>query len=91
MRPINYASNQITKNILRTALPLLAAQLFQLLYNVMDRIFIARIPGVGTAALGGVGLCFPIITMIAAFTNLYGAGGMPLFSIERGKGDDEDE
>ena len=90
MRPINYASNQITKNILRTALPLLAAQLFQLLYNVMDRIFIARIPGVGTAALGGVGLCFPIITMIAAFTNLYGAGGMPLFSIERGKGNDEE-
>ena len=69
---------------------MLVAQLFQLLYNVVDRVFIARIPGVGTAALGGVGLCFPIVTMIAAFTNLYGSGGMPLFSIELGKGDREE-
>ncbi|MBQ9696813.1 MAG: MATE family efflux transporter, partial [Oscillospiraceae bacterium] len=77
MKQVDFESNQITGNILRTALPMLAAQLFQLLYNIVDRIFIARIPGAGTAALGGVGICFPIVTMISAFTNLYGSGGMP--------------
>ncbi len=90
MKQVDYNSNQITKNILWTALPMLVAQLFQLLYNIVDRIFIARIPGVGTAALGGVGLCFPVITMITAFTNLYGSGGMPLFAIRRGMGEDEE-
>lgn len=53
----------------------------------MDRIYIARIPDVGTAALGAVGLCFPIITIILAFSNLFGSGGAPLFSIERGRKD----
>ena len=90
MKQVDFESNQITGNILRTALPMLAAQLFQLLYNIVDRIFIARIPGAGTAALGGVGICFPIVTMISAFTNLYGSGGMPLCAIERGKGEDDE-
>ena len=90
MARVDFSSDRITGNILKTALPLLVAQLFQLLYNIVDRVYIARIPGVGTAALGGVGLCFPIVTLITAFTNLYGAGGMPLFSIELGKGDREE-
>lgn len=63
------------------------AQLLSLLYNIVDRIYIARIPNVGTAALGAVGLCFPIIVIITAFANLFGTGGAPIFSIERGKGD----
>ena len=62
------------------------AQALNLLYNIVDRIYIARIPEVGTAALGAVGLCFPIVILITAFTNMYGSGGSPLFSIARGGG-----
>jgi putative MATE family efflux protein len=57
-----------------------------LLYNIVDRIYIARIPRIGTAALGAVGLCFPIVILITAFTNMFGSGGAPLFSISRGAG-----
>ena len=65
---------------------MLVAQLLSLLYNIVDRIYIARIPDVGTTALGAVGLCFPIIVIITAFSNLFGSGGAPLFSISRGGG-----
>ena len=64
-----------------------AAQALNLLYNIVDRIYIARIPVIGTAALGAVGLCFPIVILITAFTNMFGSGGAPLFSISRGAGD----
>ena len=64
---------------------MLVAQILSLLYKIVDRIYIARIPNVGTAALGAVGLCFPLIVIITAFSNLFGSGGAPLFSIERGK------
>lgn len=66
---------------------MLVAQILSLLYNIVDRIYIARIPEVGTTALGAVGLCFPIIVIITAFSNLFGSGGAPLFSINRGKKD----
>ncbi len=69
---------------------MLVAQILNLLYNIVDRIYIARIPKVGTAALGAVGLCFPIVILITAFTNMYGSGGAPLFSIARGRGDKEE-
>ena len=84
-----YENGKITQNILGVAMPMLVAQLISLLYNVIDRIYIARIPDVGTAALGGVGLCFPITIIITAFSNLFGSGGSPLFSIRRGMGDDK--
>ncbi len=86
MKQIDFADEHITANIFRTAVPLLIAQTFNLLYNIVDRIFIARIPGTGTEALGAVGLCFPLIVIVTAFTNLYGTGGSPLFAIELGKG-----
>ena len=69
---------------------MILAQLLNLLYNVVDRIYIGRIPEVGTTALTGVGLCFPIISLITAFTYLYGNGGAPLCSMERGKGNDKE-
>ena len=59
------------------------------MYNIVDRIYIARIPNVGTAALGAVGLCFPLIVVITAFSNLFGSGGAPLFSIYRGKNESQ--
>ncbi len=87
MKQIDFEHGTITNNILNAALPMLVAQILNLLYNIVDRIYIARIPNVGTTALGAVGLCFPIIVIITAFSNLFGGGGAPLFSISRGKGD----
>ena len=60
---------------------MLVAQILSLLYNIVDRIYIARIPSVGTTALGAVGLCFPIIVIITAFSNLFGSGGDVYISV----------
>ena len=85
MKRIDFEHGTVTGNILGAALPMLVAQILSLLYNIVDRVYIARIQDVGTAALGAVGLCFPLIVIITAFSNLFGSGGAPLFSIERGK------
>ena len=85
MKRIDFENGTVTGNILGAALPMLVAQILNLLYNIVDRVYIARIPGTGTAALGAVGLCFPLIVIISAFANMFGSGGAPLFSIERGK------
>ena len=87
MKRIDFEKGTVTGNILNAAIPMLVAQILNLLYNIVDRITIARIPQVGTAALGAVGLCFPLIVIISAFANLFGSGGAPIFSINRGKGD----
>lgn len=87
MKQIDFSNDHTFRNILAAALPMLVAQILNLLYNIVDRIYIARLPRVGTAALGGVGLCFPVIILITAFTNMYGSGGTPLFSMARGRGD----
>ena len=86
----DFSSGNVYRNIIEVAVPMILAQLLNLLYNVVDRIYIGRIPEVGTTALTGVGLCFPIISLITAFTYLYGNGGAPLCSMERGKGNDEE-
>ena len=89
MKRIDCENGTVTGNIIGAALPLLVAQILNLLYNIVDRIYIARIPEVGTAALGAVGLCFPLIVIISAFANLFGSGGAPLFSIFRGKKEEQ--
>ena len=86
----DFSSGNVYRNIIEVAVPMILAQLLNLLYNVVDRIYIGRIPEVGTTALTGVGLCFPIISLITAFTYLYGNGGAPLCSMERGKGNDKE-
>ena len=75
MKRIDFENGNIVSNILKAALPMLVAQIMSLLYNIVDRVYIARIPDVGTTALGAVGLCFPIIVIITAFSNLFGTGG----------------
>lgn len=89
MKRIDFENGAVTGNIIGAALPMLVAQILNLLYNIVDRIYIARIPEVGTAALGAVGLCFPLIVIISAFANLFGSGGAPLFSIFRGKKEEQ--
>ena len=87
MRKVDFSDGRVTQDIIRTALPMLTAQILSLLYSIVDRIYIGRIPGEGTAALSAVGLCFPVIMIVSAFTNMYGMGGAPLFAMELGRGD----
>lgn len=85
----DFSNGKVWSNIMAQAVPLILAQLVQLLYNVVDRIYIGHLPGADSLALTGIGLVFPLTTLVAAFTNLFGMGGAPLFSIERGAGNDE--
>lgn len=87
MKQVDFKNGSIRQNILQTAFPMLLAQVLSLLYSIVDRIYIGRIPDVGTEALGAVGLCFPVIIVITAFTNMFGMGGAPLFSMALGKRD----
>lgn len=79
----------IGKLLLRLALPTLAAQIINMLYNIVDRIYIGHIPHVGAAALTGVGVCMPLIMIVSAFAALVGYGGSPRASIYLGKKDAE--
>ena len=88
-KKVDFSDGRVTQDIVRTALPMLAAQIISLLYSIVDRIYIGRIPGEGTTALGAVGLCFPVIMIVAAFTNMFGMGGAPLFAMELGRQDRE--
>jgi len=83
----DFSQGSVKKLIMAQALPLTMAQLVQLLYNIVDRIYIGHLEEVGDLALTGLGITFPVIVIIAAFTNLYGSGGATLFSLARGKGD----
>lgn len=85
----DFSKGSVSKNILKLAVPMTLAQLINILYNIVDRMYIGRIPNASSLALTGVGITFPIITIIMAFANLYGMGGAPLCSIERGKGNNE--
>ena len=80
----DFSRGKVWQNIICQALPLMLAQLVQLLYNVVDRVYIGHLSESDTLALTGIGLVFPLTTLVAAFTNLFGTGGTPLFSIARG-------
>lgn len=79
----------IKKQMLQLAVPALVAQVINLLYNIVDRIYIGHMPGVGGLALTGVGLFTPILMLITAFAHLAGAGGAPRAAIAMGQGDKE--
>lgn len=81
----DFTKGSIPRNIMNMALPMTLAQIINLMYNIVDRIYIGRIPIEGTLALTGLGLTFPVITILSAFANLFGMGGAPLCSIARGK------
>lgn len=82
----DFSKGSVVQNIINLAVPMTLAQLINVLYNIVDRIYIGRIPGGGSLPLTGVGLCLPIISMVMAFANLFGMGGAPLCSIQRGRG-----
>ena len=78
----------MARNIVSMAVPMTVAQLINILYNVVDRMYLGRLPG--HLALTGLGLCLPIISILMGFANLCGMGGSPLCSICRGQGEDEE-
>lgn len=85
----DFSRGSIAGNILSLALPMTLAQLINVLYSIVDRIYIGHIPNTSAQALTGIGLTLPIITIITAFANLFGMGGAPLCSIARGGHDEE--
>ena len=82
----DFSRGSVSGNIIRLAVPLMLAQLVNVLYNVVDRVFIGHI-GNSALPLTGVGLCMPVITVISAFSGLFGMGGAPFCSMARGRGD----
>lgn len=87
---MNLGKGSVVKMLFRLSLPAIIAQLVNVLYNMVDRIFIGHIPETGDIALTGLGLSFPIIMLVTAFSNLIGAGGAPRVAIAMGKGDNEE-
>ncbi|MEG1773621.1 MAG: MATE family efflux transporter, partial [Oscillospiraceae bacterium] len=79
----------VGKLLLSLAVPAITAQLVNMLYNIVDRIYIGHIPVVGATALPGVGVVFPILMIISAFASLVGMGGAPRAAIRMGEGDHE--
>lgn len=82
-------SGPIFKTMLVMGIPTFVAQFINLMYNIVDRVYIGHISDCGAQALTGVGVCFPIITFISAFTSLIGMGGAPLAGIALGAGNRE--
>ena len=80
----DFSQGSIIRHILGLAVPMTLAQLINVLYSVVDRIYIGHLPHASAEALTGIGLCLPVITILSAFANLFGMGGAPLCSIARG-------
>ncbi len=84
----DFSRGSVSGLILRLGLPVMLAELIHVLYNVVDRMYIGHMPEEGTLALTGLGVCFPLITLIGAFANLCSTGGATLATIARGEGND---
>ena len=84
------STGSVRRHILNMAIPMTLAQLVNVLYNIIDRIYLGHMAGGDPLPLTGVGLCLPVLTVISAFSALYGTGGAPLCSMERGSGNLEE-
>ena len=89
LRKGDFSRGKVSGNILRLGLPMMLAELVHVLYSIVDRMYIGRMPGGGTIALTGLGVCFPLITLIGAFANLCSTGGATLATIARGENCDD--
>lgn len=91
-KTIDLGKGSVGKLLFRLALPAVVAQIINMLYNIVDRMFVGSIPQSGTNALAGLGVCFPILIFVSAFSMLIGMGGAPLAAIKLGeKNKDEAE
>ena len=91
MTPVSgdFSRGRVSLIILRLGLPMMLAEFVHVLYNIVDRMYIGHMAEGGTLALTGLGICFPLITLIGAFANLYSTGGATLATIARGAKEDE--
>ena len=85
-RENNLGEDKISRLILKLAIPSMLAQFVNVLYSIVDRIYIGNIPEIGPQALAGVGVCGPVVTLISSFAFLVGMGGAPLTAIRMGEG-----
>ena len=86
----DFSQGSIPRNIMDLAVPMTAAQLVNVLYSVVDRVYLSRLSSTDSLALTGLGVCMPIVSILMGFANLCGTGGAPLCSISRGRGDDRE-
>ena len=88
-REMNLGEEPLGRLLMTLAVPAITSQLVNALYNMVDRMYIGHIPEIGSTALTGVGVCFPLIMIISAFASLIGMGGAPRASIYMGKKDNK--
>ena len=81
----DFSKGSVPMHMISIAAPIFLAELVNVTYNIVDRMFIGHIPSSGTLALSGVGVAFPLISFINAFAGFVSSGGAPLFSITRGE------
>ena len=89
-RQNDFSKGSIPRNIMNLAIPMTAAQLVNVLYSVVDRVYLGHLPESDSPALTGLGVTMPIVSILMGFANLCGTGGAPLCSISRGRGDDSE-
>lgn len=89
-RQNDFSQGSIPHNIMSLAIPMTAAQMVNVLYSVVDRIYLGHLPESDSLALTGLGVTIPIVSILMGFANLCGTGGAPLCSISRGEGNDEE-
>lgn len=86
MKEEMFTKGKVSRMIFKLSIPLVVSQIINVLYNIVDRIYIGNMPNVGQEALAGVGIAFPIIIIVSAFASLVGAGGAPIAAIKMGEG-----
>lgn len=85
----DFGRDSIPLLVLKISVPFMFAQLVNVLYSIVDRIYVGNIPVTGADALAGVGVCAPIVTLLSSFGTLFGIGGSVLFSVRMGAGDEK--
>ena len=86
MKAINLGSGRVLSTVLKLIIPAMIAQFINVLYSIVDRMYVGNIEGIGDTALAAVGVCAPITTLISSFAFLIGTGGAPLFAMSLGEG-----
>ena len=86
-RTNDLGQDRISRLVIRLAIPTMLAQLVNVLYSIVDRMYIGT--GVGSLALAGVGVCAPIVTLLTSFGSMVGQGGAPIMAMQMGSGDDK--
>ena len=86
MKAINLGSRKVLSTVLKLIIPAMIAQFINVLYSIVDRMYVGNIEGIGDTALAAVGVCAPITTLISSFAFLIGTGGAPIFAMALGEG-----